>query len=114
MNAAIIKTVVLLIASNVFMTLAWYGHLKHAHTRAWYVAAIASWTIAFFEYMMQVPANRIGYTVFSLPQLKIMQEVITLSVFVPFSIWYMGQPLKMDHLYAGLCLLGAVYFTFRG
>ncbi|TVM17739.1 hypothetical protein DPQ33_08725 [Oceanidesulfovibrio indonesiensis] len=96
------------------MTLAWYGHLKHAHTRAWYVAAIASWTIAFFEYMMQVPANRIGYTVFSLPQLKIMQEVITLSVFVPFSIWYMGQPLKMDHLYAGLCLLGAVYFTFRG
>lgn len=114
MNPTIAKTVLLLIASNTFMTFAWYGHLKYAHNRAWYVAAIMSWSIALFEYLLQVPANRIGFTTLSLPQLKLMQEVITLAVFAPFSLWYMGQPLKMDHLYAGLCLLGAVYFTFRG
>ncbi len=95
------------------MTMAWYGHLKHLSGRAWYVAAILSWGIAFFEYMIQVPANRLGYTVLSLPQLKLLQEIIALLVFAPFSIWYMGQSLNANHAYAGLCLLGAVYFTFR-
>jgi len=109
----VFKTVALLVLSNVFMTFAWYAHLKNLHSRAWYVAAIASWMIALFEYLIQVPANRIGYSQLSLPQLKILQEVITLSVFVPFSIFYMGQPMKLDHLWAGLCLLGAVYFGFR-
>lgn len=109
----VFKTVVLLVLSNVFMTFAWYAHLKNLHSRAWYVAAVASWLIAFFEYLIQVPANRIGYSQLTLPQLKILQEVITLSVFVPFSIFYMGQPMKLDHLWAGLCLLGAVYFGFR-
>ncbi len=107
------KTVGLLILSNVFMTFAWYAHLKNLSSRAWYVAAVFSWGIALFEYLLQVPANRIGYTQLSLPQLKILQEVITLAVFAPFSIWYMDQPLKLDYLWAGLCLLGAVYFIFR-
>jgi uncharacterized protein (DUF486 family) len=110
---AIPLTVLLLIASNVFMTLAWYAHLKNLSGSPWYVAAFVSWGIAFFEYMLQVPANRIGYTTLSLPQLKIMQEVITLSVFVPFMVLYMHQPLKLDYLWAGCCILGAVYFIFR-
>jgi uncharacterized protein len=112
MRVAVI-TVVLLTCSNVFMTFAWYAHLKNLNTRAWYIAAIVSWGIAFFEYLLQVPANRIGYTALTLPQLKIVQEVITLSVFVPFAVFYMRQPIKLDFLWAGLCLLGAVYFIFR-
>lgn len=112
-NSTILTTVGLLIASNVFMTFAWYAHLKEMHARPWWIAAVFSWGIALFEYMLQVPANRIGYGTLSLPQLKIMQEVITLSVFAPFSIWYMNQPLKLDHLWAALCLVGAVYFIFR-
>jgi uncharacterized protein (DUF486 family) len=103
----------LLICSNVFMTFAWYAHLRDLRGRAWYVAALVSWSIALFEYLLQVPANRIGYGAFSLPQLKIMQEVITLAVFVPFAMLYMRQPFKLDFLWAGLCLLGAVYFMFR-
>jgi uncharacterized protein (DUF486 family) len=103
----------LLTCSNVFMTFAWYGHLKNLRGRAWYVAAIVSWTIALFEYLLQVPANRIGYTALSLSQLKILQEVVTLSVFIPFAMLYMGQPFKLDYLWAGLCLVGAVYFMFR-
>ncbi|MBF0481774.1 MAG: DMT family protein [Desulfovibrionaceae bacterium] len=109
----LLKTVGLLLLSNVFMTFAWYAHLKHLNTRAWYAAALASWGIALFEYLLQVPANRIGFTSLTLPQLKILQEVITLAVFAPFSLWYMGQPLKLDFLWAGCCLLGAVYFIFR-
>jgi uncharacterized protein len=109
----IVQTVLLLTLSNIFMTFAWYAHLRHLNDKAWYVAAILSWSIALFEYLLQVPANRIGYTQFSLPQLKILQEVITLAVFVPFAWFYMGQPLKLDYLWAGLCLLGAVYFMFR-
>jgi uncharacterized protein (DUF486 family) len=103
----------MLAASNLFMTFAWYGHLKNMAGSPWYVAALVSWGIALFEYLLQVPANRIGYTAFSLGQLKILQEVITLSVFVPFAVLYMNQPLKMDYLYAALCLMGAVYFIFR-
>lgn len=103
----------MLTASNVFMTFAWYGHLKHLNHKTWYVAAMVSWGIALFEYLLQVPANRIGFTTMSLAQLKIMQEVITLAVFVPFAIYYMNQPIKLDFLYAGLCLLGPVYFIFR-
>jgi uncharacterized protein (DUF486 family) len=103
----------LLTCSNLFMTIAWYGHLKNLADRPWWIAALVSWLIALAEYLLQVPANRIGYTVLSLGQLKIMQEVITLCVFVPFAVLYMGQPLKLDYLWAGLCLLGAVYFTFR-
>ena len=110
---AVPLTVLLLIASNVFMTLAWYAHLKNLSGSPWYIAAFVSWGIAFFEYMLQVPANRIGYTALTLPQLKILQEVITLTVFVPFVIFYMRQPLKLDYLWAGLCMLGAVYFIFR-
>jgi uncharacterized protein (DUF486 family) len=106
-------TVLLLLASNVFMTLAWYAHLKNLSGSPWYVAALVSWGIAFFEYMLQVPANRIGYTAMSLPQLKILQEVITLVVFVPFVVLYMRQPLKLDYLWVGCCILGAVYFIFR-
>jgi len=106
-------TVGLLICSNVFMTFAWYAHLKELNNKPWIVAALVSWGIAFFEYMFQVPANRIGFTQLSVSQLKILQEVITLSVFVPFSFFYMKEPLKMDYLWAGLCLLGAVYFIFR-
>ena len=104
----------LLTGSNVFMTLAWYGHLRNFADRPWWVAALVSWSIALFEYLLQVPANRIGYTALSLAQLKILQEVITLTVFVPFAMLYMGQPIKLDYLWAGLCMLGAVYFIFRG
>jgi len=110
---AVIQTTCLLALSNVFMTFAWYGHLKNLGHRAWYVAALLSWGIAFFEYLIQVPANRIGYESLSLAQLKILQEVITLSVFIPFALYYMQQPLKLDYLWAGLCLTGAVYFIFR-
>ena len=109
----VLSTVGLLILSNVFMTFAWYAHLRNMSDRSWFVAAIASWGIALFEYLLQVPANRIGYTQLSLGQLKILQEVITLSVFLPFAVFYMRQPLKLDYLWAGLCLLGAVYFMFR-
>ena len=108
-----VQTVVLLALSNVFMTFAWYGHLKNLSASPWYIAALVSWGIAFFEYMLQVPANRIGATQFNVGQLKIMQEVITLLVFVPFSVWFLGHSLKLDYLWAGLCLLGAVYFVFR-
>jgi uncharacterized protein (DUF486 family) len=104
----------LLVASNVFMTFAWYAHLKNLSDRPWWVAALVSWGIALFEYLLQVPANRIGFTQLSLGQLKIMQEAITLSVFVPFAILYMKQPLKLDYLWASLCIVGAVYFVFRG
>ena len=104
---------VLLTLSNLFMTFAWYGHLKNFQGSPWWAAAMISWGIALFEYLLQVPANRIGYTALSLGQLKILQEVITLTVFVPFAVLYMGQPLKMDYLWAGMCLLGAVYFIFR-
>lgn len=106
-------TIVLLTASNVFMTFAWYAHLRNLGARAWYVAAIASWGIALFEYLLQVPANRIGHTALTLPQLKMLQEVVSLSVFVPFVMFYMRQPLKLDYLWASLCMLGAVYFMFR-
>ena len=108
-----VATVGLLICSNVFMTFAWYAHLRDLRGRAWFVAALVSWSIALFEYLLQVPANRIGYTAFSLAQLKIMQEVITLAVFVPFAVLYMRQPFKLDFVWAALCLLGAVYFMFR-
>ena len=103
----------LLTASNVFMTFAWYAHLKTLGGRPWYVAAVVSWGIAFFEYLLQVPGNRIGYTQLSLPQLKILQEIITLSVFVPFAVFYMHKPLRLDYLWAALCILAAVYFVFR-
>jgi uncharacterized protein (DUF486 family) len=109
----ILVTALMLAVSNLFMTFAWYGHLKNFASSPWYIAALASWGIALFEYLIQVPANRIGYTEMSLGQLKIMQEVITLTIFVPFAVLYMDQPLKMDYLYAGLCLMGAVYFIFR-
>lgn len=109
----LLKTVLLLSLSNVFMTFAWYAHLKNLSDKPWYVAAFLSWGIALFEYMLQVPANRIGYSALSLSQLKLLQEVITLSVFLPFAIFYMHQPLKLDFLWAGMCLLGAVYFIFR-
>jgi uncharacterized protein (DUF486 family) len=113
MPNAVVKTVLLLICSNVFMTFAWYAHLRDLRAKPWLVAVLVSWGIAFFEYLLQVPANRIGYTVLDLPKLKIIQEVITLSVFVPFAVLYMRQPIKLDFLWAGLCLLGAVYFIFR-
>lgn len=113
-GSVLFRTVGLLALSNVFMTFAWYAHLKNLSDRPWYVAALASWAIALFEYLVQVPANRIGYTALDLGQLKILQEVITLAVFVPFAVLYMKQPLKLDFLWAGLCLLGAVYFMFRG
>jgi uncharacterized protein len=109
----VFRTVLLLTASNVFMTFAWYGHLRTLGDRRWYVAAVASWLIALFEYLLQVPANRIGFTALTLPQLKIIQEVITLAVFVPFAVYYMRQPLKLDYLWAALCILAAVYFVFR-
>ena len=110
------QTILLLIASNVFMTFAWYGHLKNLATAPWYIAALVSWGIALFEYLLQVPANRIGFQQagFSVAQLKIMQEVITLSIFVPFATVYMNQPFKLDYLWAGLCMVAAVYFIFRG
>ena len=108
-----LQTVALLIASNVFMTFAWYAHLKDLSARPWWLAALLSWGIALFEYLLQVPANRIGYGTFTLAQLKIIQEVITLAVFVPFAVFYMNQPVKLDYLWAALCMLGAVYFIFR-
>lgn len=109
----VLKTTLLLILSNVFMTFAWYAHLRNLLGRKWFIAAIISWMIAFFEYMIQVPANRIGYSVLNLGQLKILQEVITLSVFVPFAVLYMHQPLKLNFLWAGLCIVGAVFFIFK-
>jgi len=111
--SAFLQTSFLLVLSNLFMTFAWYGHLKNLGHRAWYVAALLSWGIALFEYLLQVPANRIGFGTLSLAQLKVLQEVITLSVFIPFALYYMQQPLKLDYLWAGFCLLGAVYFIFR-
>lgn len=113
MNWPVLKAVILLVCSNVFMTFAWYAHLRDMRARPWFVAALVSWGIAFFEYLLQVPANRIGSTALTLPQLKIIQEVITLAVFVPFVFFYMKQPLKWDYLWAALCLCGAVYFVFR-
>ncbi|TAG24628.1 MAG: hypothetical protein EAZ37_15630 [Burkholderiales bacterium] len=109
------QTIGLLIASNVFMTIAWYGHLKNLATAPWYIAALISWGIALFEYLLQVPANRIGFQQagFSVAQLKIMQEVITLTIFVPFAVFYLNEPIKLDYLWAGLCMVGAVYFIFR-
>jgi len=107
-------TASLLVLSNIFMTFAWYGHLKNLSAKPWIVAALVSWGIALFEYLLQVPANRIGHRVMDLAQLKLLQEVITLAVFVPFSVHYMKQPLRLDFLWAGLCLMGAVYFVFRG
>ena len=110
----ILQTALLLAASNVFMTFAWYAHLKNLSERPWWIAALVSWGIALFEYLIQVPANRIGYTGMDLGQLKILQEAITLTVFVPFVVLYMQQPMKLDYLWACLCILGAVYFIFRG
>jgi uncharacterized protein (DUF486 family) len=104
----------MLAASNVFMTFAWYAHLKELSAKPWWIAALISWGIALFEYLLQVPANRIGYTQMTLPQLKIMQEAITLAVFVPFAVLYMKQPVKLDYLWASLCIVGAIYFVFRG
>ena len=108
-----LQTTLLLAASNVFMTFAWYAHLKNLSAKPWWIAALLSWGIALFEYLLQVPANRIGYTTMSVAQLKILQEVITLTVFVPFALFYMHEPFKWDYVWAGLCLLGAVYFMFR-
>lgn len=108
-----VRTAGLLVLSNIFMTFAWYAHLRNLAHRPWYLAALVSWGIALFEYLLQVPANRIGYTAMSLSQLKILQEVITLVVFAPFAVLYMRQPLKLDYLWAALCLVGAVYFVFR-
>lgn len=113
MNWTAFQTVSLLACSNVFMTFAWYAHLKDMRSRSWFAAAVASWGIAFFEYMLQVPANRIGSKTWTLPQLKIVQEVVTLSVFVPFVLFFMKQPLKWDYAWAALCMCGAVYFVFR-
>jgi uncharacterized protein (DUF486 family) len=107
------RTVALLVLSNIFMTFAWYAHLRNLSTRHWLVAVVVSWSIAFFEYLLQVPANRIGYGNFSLAQLKIIQEVVTLTVFVPFAVFYMGTPLTWNYLWAGCCLAGAVFFIFR-
>jgi uncharacterized protein (DUF486 family) len=107
-------TILLLSLSNIFMTFAWYAHLKELNQRPWIVAALVSWGIAFFEYMLQVPGNRIGYTVLSVGQLKLLQEVITLVVFVPFAVFYLREPLKLDYLWAALCIVGAVFFVFRG
>jgi hypothetical protein len=108
-----LQTILLLAASNVFMTFAWYAHLRDLSAKPWWIAALVSWGIALFEYLIQVPANRIGYGTLTLPQLKIMQEIIALGVFVPFAVYYMDQPLKLDYLWASLCLVGAAYFMFR-
>ena len=110
-----LQTILLLVASNIFMTFAWYGHLKNQATAPWFIAALVSWGIALFEYLLQVPANRIGYQQagFTVGQLKIMQEVITLAVFVPFAMFYLKEPFKLDYLWAALCMVGAVYFIFR-
>jgi uncharacterized protein (DUF486 family) len=113
MTPVLIQVLVLLSLSNIFMTIAWYGHLKHFSHQSWYFVVLISWGIAFFEYLLQVPANRIGFGALTLVQLKILQEVITLLVFVPFTIFYMKSPMKLDFLWAGFCLLGAVYFVFR-
>jgi uncharacterized protein (DUF486 family) len=112
-SSVLIRTAGLLLLSNIFMTFAWYAHLRNLAGKPWYLAAIISWSIALFEYLLQVPANRIGYTALSLAQLKIVQEVITLLVFAPFAVIYMKQPIKLDYLWAALCLVGAVYFVFR-
>ena len=109
----IAQSAILLALSNVFMTFAWYAHLKELGHKPWIIAALASWGLALFEYLLQVPANRIGYTELSVAQLKIMQEAITLAVFVPFAVFYMHQPLKLDYLWAAMCIMGAVYFIFR-
>ena len=109
----VVQALLLLTASNFFMTFAWYAHLKELNSKPWWVAAMVSWGIALLEYLLQVPANRIGYSTLTLPQLKIVQEVITLAVFVPFAVFYMGQEIRMNYVYAGVCLLGAVYFMFR-
>jgi uncharacterized protein len=114
MRYPIAQAILLLALSNVFMTFAWYAHLKELSAKPWYIAALVSWGIALFEYLLQVPGNRIGFTALTLPQLKIMQEAITLVVFVPFALFYMQQPLRLDYLWASLCILGAVYFIFRG
>ena len=110
---AVPVTIGLLLISNIFMTFAWYAHLKDMSQKPWIIAALLSWGIALFEYLFQVPANRIGYSVLSVGQLKVMQEIITLTVFVPFAVFYMKEPLKLDYLWAGLCLIGAAYFIFR-
>ncbi|MCC6908290.1 MAG: DMT family protein [Phycisphaerales bacterium] len=112
--AVIVQTALMLVVSNLFMTFAWYAHLKDLNHKPWFIAALVSWGIAFFEYLVQVPANRIGYTELRLDQLKIMQEVITLIVFIPFAVLYMRQPMRLDYLWASLCICGAVYFMFRG
>jgi uncharacterized protein (DUF486 family) len=112
--SVLIRTIVLLGISNVFMTFAWYAHLRNLSDKKWYIAALLSWGLALFEYLFQVPANRIGYSQYSLGQLKILQEIITLAVFAPFALFYMQQPLKLNFLWAGLCMVGAVYFMFRG
>ena len=109
----LVATITLLLCSNVFMTFAWYAHLKELNNKPWIIAALVSWGIALFEYLLQVPANRIGFTILSVGQLKIIQEVITLTIFVPFTVFYLREPLKLDYLWAGFCLLGAVYFMFR-
>ena len=109
----LVRTVVLLTISNIFMTFAWYAHLRNLHDKPWFFAALLSWGLALFEYLFQVPANRIGYSQYSLGQLKILQEIITLSVFAPFAVVYMHQPLKLNFLWAALCMVGAVYFIFR-
>jgi len=113
MNHPALVTVSLLTLSNIFMTFAWYGHLKSMNSKPWIIAALVSWGIALFEYLLQVPANRIGYTVLSVGQLKIMQEAITLTVFVPFALFYLREPLKLDYLWSALCIMGAVFFAFR-
>ena|SRR5690554_3772305 len=113
MRSPIFLTIILLSLSNIFMTFAWYGHLKELNSKPWIIAALISWGIALFEYLLQVPANRIGYTVLSIGELKILQEIITLTVFVPFAVYFMKEPLKLDYLWAALCLLGAVFFIFR-
>ena len=113
-SAIVSRTIFLLVCSNAFMTFAWYAHLRNWGGKSWFIAAVLSWGIAFFEYLLQVPANRIGYTAMTLAQLKILQEVITLSVFVPFALFYMRQPFKLDYVWAALCLVGAAYFMFRG
>ena len=113
MSSPALIAILLLIASNVFMTFAWYGHLRHIGSHPWYIAALLAWGIAFFEYMLQVPANRIGYQTLTLAQLKIIQEVITLTLFIPFAVFYMNQPFKWDYIWASLCMVGAVFFMFR-
>ena len=109
----ILTAILMLVCSNVFMTFAWYAHLKELNNKPWIIAALVSWGIALFEYLLQVPANRIGYTALNVGQLKILQEVITLAIFVPFAVFYLKEPLKLDYLWAGLCILGAVFFIFR-